>query len=79
MKDKMIVVSKVEEIWLWIPRYLENVHIARKEAEKFDDCCDIIESLEVIEDKLHSLDELLDIAIGESYKLNKEITNESNI
>ena len=39
---------------------------------------DIIESLEVIEDKLHSLDELLDIAIGESYKLNKEKTNENS-
>ena len=67
----MIIVSKVEETWLWIPRLMQNVVEAQKEACKFDDSYDIMESLEVIEDKLSVLDDILDETIVEAYNLNK--------
>ena len=72
MSGKITITSKIDEIYLWIGVFQENVDLALKEACKLDDGYDVIDSLEIIGDRLNSLDHIVGVAQKEAYALNKE-------
>jgi len=69
--DKQMITSKIGEIYTSVPYYLKHIEDVLKKVTKFDNCSDLIDSLEIMEDRLNHLDHIVRIAFKESYELTK--------
>ena len=69
--DKEMITSKIGEIYRSMPLFMEYIQDIMKKVTRFDNCSDLVDSLEIMEDRLHHLDHIVRIAFNESYELTK--------
>ena len=69
--DKEMITSKIGEIYTSMPLFMEYIQDIMIKVTRFDNCSDLVDSLEIMEDRLHHLDQIVRIAFNESYELTK--------
>mgnify|MGYP003668730927 CR=1 FL=1 len=69
--DKEMITSKIGEIYTSVPLYLKHIEDILKKVTRFDNCSDLVDSLEIMGDRLRHLDHIVRIAFNESYELTK--------
>ena len=69
--DKEMIPSKIGEIYTSMPLFMEYIQDIMIKVTRFDNCSDLVDSLEIMEDRLHHLDQIVRIAFNESYELTK--------